>query len=497
MILSILTFVIAIIILFVFCHKNKIIYPLIIKFVGIIATFFSALEYIVKVSVYSPKIGFDYNIYLLLFNIKLNISALALLGILGVSMIMASSVALICTWKKDKNVYFLLIPIIFVFLLNATDFIEILYLGILNSGFMLNFAESIVKAVQMFCVLILGAFMLLSYISLVKNYRNSNVFNKKKDILISGIIWFVLDLSYILIVIVCKLNYYMFYMLDARKFPIQIVAPNGNSVIFSFAISIFVTIFVIVFIYIYILSQSRFSSKKMFNFLKEKDEGVLMIMHTYKNAFASILMYADKNEEYDFLGTDRSRLDAIRTIASEQFEKIGRSMDVCKGNKLTAATIETVDLKQCVLQAIDRSYVDFEVEKKFCDEDVIICGEKDHITESIVCVLNNAYDSMRKKEENERHIEVVVGIDKPYYYIEVTDNGEGIEKNKIGAVFDAFYSTKKGGSNYGLGLAYVKKTINAFGGDVKIKSKVGVGTTLQLFFNMSDLHRKGIKIWKK
>ncbi len=260
MILSILTFVIAIIILFVFCHKNKIIYPLIIKFVGIIATFFSALEYIVKVSVYSPKIGFDYNIYLLLFNIKLNISALALVGILGVSMIMASSVALICTWKKDKNVYFLLIPIIFVFLLNATDFIEILYLGILNSGFMLNFAESIVKAVQMFCVLILGAFMLLPYISLVKNYRNSNVFNKKKDILISGIIWFVLDLSYILIVIVCKLNYYMFYMLDARKFPIQIVAPNGNSVIFSFAISIFVTIFVIVFIFIYILSQSRFSS---------------------------------------------------------------------------------------------------------------------------------------------------------------------------------------------------------------------------------------------
>ena len=446
-----------------------------------------------KITVYSPKIGVDYNMYLMLFNIKLNISTLALIGVFGVSMLMAASLTLIYTWEKNKKIFFLLIPIVLVFALNATDFIEILYLRALGMGFGPNFAENIVKAVYVFCLLFLCAFIVFPYISLVKNFRNSNVFKKKSDILISGIIWFVLDLSCIIIVFACKLNYYMFYMLDVRKFPIKIVTPSENNVLLSFAMSSFVVIFVMIFIFRYISSQNYFNSKKVLEFLKEKDEGVLMIMHTYKNVFASILMYADKSEEYAFLGTERNRLDAIRMIAQEQFEKIGQSMDVCKADNLTAVKTDTVDLKQCVLRAIDRSYVDFAVVTRFCDENVIIYGEKEHITESIVCVLNNAYDSMRNKNEDERHIEIVVGTDEPYYYIEVTDNGEGIEKNKIGAVFDMFYSTKKGGKNYGLGLSYVKKTINSFGGDVKIRSKVGIGTTVQLFFSMGDLYRKGIK----
>lgn len=496
MILSLLVFVTVIMILFVFCYKTKIIYPLIIKFIGIIATFFSVLEYIVKLSVYSSKISYDYRLYLMLFNIKLNISTLALIGVFGISMLMVASLIFIYTWEKNRKIFFLLIPIVCFFALNATDFIEVIYLRTFDLGLTMNFAENIVNTIHMLGLAFLGWFIIFPYIFLSKSYRSSNVFKKKNDLLINGVIWFALDLSYILIVIVCKLSYYMFYMLDARKFPIKIVTPDENSMLFVAAVSIVVTIFVIAFVLRSMSSQSYLNSKKVVDLLQEKDEGVLMIMHTYKNAFASILMYSDKNEEYNFLGSERERLDAIKIIAQEQFEKIGRSMNACKTDKLIAVTLERVDLKQCVLQAIDRSYVDFAVRTKFCDEDVIIQGEKNHITESIVCVLNNAYDSMRNKNEDERYIEVVVGVDEPYYYIEVVDNGKGIEKNKIGAVFDVFYSTKKGGNNYGIGLSYVKKVTNAFDGDVEIRSKVGKGTTVQLFFFTGSLC-KGDKKWKK
>ena len=58
--------------------------------------------------------------------------------------------------------------------------------------------------------------------------------------------------------------------------------------------------------------------------------------------------------------------------------------------------------------------------------------------------------------------------------VEVTDTGIGMIESVCDKVFDAFYSTRPGGS--GLGLPTTRKIIEAHGGSIEVRSEVGKGS---------------------
>jgi len=62
--------------------------------------------------------------------------------------------------------------------------------------------------------------------------------------------------------------------------------------------------------------------------------------------------------------------------------------------------------------------------------------------------------------------------------IDVIDTGRGIEPQVLGRIFDAYYSTKKGG--HGLGLAISKRIVEEHGGSITAVSEVGKGTDFRI-----------------
>ena len=69
--------------------------------------------------------------------------------------------------------------------------------------------------------------------------------------------------------------------------------------------------------------------------------------------------------------------------------------------------------------------------------------------------------------------------------VEIIDTGTGVSPAAVERIFDAFYSTRSGGS--GLGLPTVRKIMEAHGGTVQCESEPGRGTRFTLCFPAANV----------
>jgi two-component system sensor histidine kinase PilS (NtrC family) len=81
------------------------------------------------------------------------------------------------------------------------------------------------------------------------------------------------------------------------------------------------------------------------------------------------------------------------------------------------------------------------------------------------------------------HIEVIALPLKDGVRLIIRDNGIGIEEDKLLHIFDPFYTTRAGGT--GLGLANVDRIVRAHGGDVRVDSQIGEGTSFMIWMPCS------------
>lgn len=73
-----------------------------------------------------------------------------------------------------------------------------------------------------------------------------------------------------------------------------------------------------------------------------------------------------------------------------------------------------------------------------------------------------------------------------YVVLKVHDTGTGIPENKIGKIFEPFWTTKKSGEGTGLGLSTAYGIIKQTGGYIFADSEVGLGTTFSIYIPSHD-----------
>ncbi len=102
-------------------------------------------------------------------------------------------------------------------------------------------------------------------------------------------------------------------------------------------------------------------------------------------------------------------------------------------------------------------------------------GEEDKLRQVLVNLLENAF---RFTPEQGR-ICVSALLQPQFVEIQVSDTGAGIAAEHIPHVFERFYKVDRSrrDEGTGLGLAIVKHIVQAQGGDVRVESREGVGST--------------------
>lgn len=104
-------------------------------------------------------------------------------------------------------------------------------------------------------------------------------------------------------------------------------------------------------------------------------------------------------------------------------------------------------------------------------------------------VLTNLIDNAIRHTPSGGRVTVSVTPFEPYLKINVSDTGTGIAQEDLPFVFERFYKADKartrGKAGTGLGLAIAQNIVQAHGGQIDVRSKVGQGTTFSFTLPLS------------
>jgi two-component system phosphate regulon sensor histidine kinase PhoR len=227
-----------------------------------------------------------------------------------------------------------------------------------------------------------------------------------------------------------------------------------------------------------------------------KSDFVSNVSHELRTPLALIRMYAE-TLEMDRVKTDEKRYEYYRIINQES-ERLTRLIN----NILNFSRIESgrkeykfsaVDINQVTQNVFDTYSYHIEQEgfqlKIELDSQISpVQADSEAVSEALINLIDNAIKYSRDNKE----ITVRTGELDDSVFLEVQDQGIGIDQVHQNAIFEKFYRISSAlvhdTKGSGLGLSLVQHIMNSHEGKIWLKSEPGKGSTFRLIFpiNKSD-----------
>jgi len=125
-----------------------------------------------------------------------------------------------------------------------------------------------------------------------------------------------------------------------------------------------------------------------------------------------------------------------------------------------------------------------------------IYADLSQIDQIITNLVSNAADAVAGNEKigirtrnvsvdsSDQHLPSVPG---EYVELSVWDTGKGMDDPQLDRFFEPFYTTKEIGKGTGLGLPMVYGIVTQHGGEIKVESRKGEGSTFRVFLPRTDM----------
>ncbi len=238
--------------------------------------------------------------------------------------------------------------------------------------------------------------------------------------------------------------------------------------------------------------------KEMLNRLtkleEEKNEFIAKMSHELKTPLTSInesikiilkrLVGEVTPNQEKFLTIAKKNSERLAKLITELFEAVNSS-----GQKmfLEISNINIVNLINDIITDLkplaENKKIDIEINILCNQEDANISGDYNKIYRALLNIIENSI----KYSNYEGKIKIDIYEQKQQLFVEVQDNGIGIDKDQIDKIFEKFYQIKdpviKYQTGVGLGLSIAKEIIEAHNGSIKAESKGrGFGTKFTIMF---------------
>lgn len=181
----------------------------------------------------------------------------------------------------------------------------------------------------------------------------------------------------------------------------------------------------------------------------------------------------------DLTDKTRDRLGVIHSQIQRVGEIVRRLLDMTRRPQLKQESVSLNDLvdglQQLWLPTLTAHGVDFHVDSPM---GVVVSADRKQMEQLFINLVNNAVDAMPEGG----HIHLRVQPEGEGWNIELRDSGQGIPADVLPKVFKPMFTTKPEGKGTGLGLPICREIVRTHGGEIRLVSEVGQGTTV--IFNL-------------
>jgi C4-dicarboxylate-specific signal transduction histidine kinase len=118
---------------------------------------------------------------------------------------------------------------------------------------------------------------------------------------------------------------------------------------------------------------------------------------------------------------------------------------------------------------------------------LLVRADRIQLQQVILNLANNGMDAMADKAAGDRIITIQATLpEESRLEVSVIDSGPGVPEDKLTAVFDTFYTTKKHGT--GLGLSIVRTIVETYGGKIWAHNRPEGGAVFRFTLPLSGPH---------
>jgi signal transduction histidine kinase len=112
------------------------------------------------------------------------------------------------------------------------------------------------------------------------------------------------------------------------------------------------------------------------------------------------------------------------------------------------------------------------VERQYAG-DTVVSALPDQLRQALMNLILNALQAMKGSGS----LRLTTAVAERTVTATIADSGPGIPKHHLSRIFDPFFTTKNQGEGSGLGLTVARRIIRKFGGDIRLESVEGAGTS--------------------
>jgi signal transduction histidine kinase len=214
------------------------------------------------------------------------------------------------------------------------------------------------------------------------------------------------------------------------------------------------------------------------------------VAHELNNPINNIMLTSNalRDDYEDF--SDEDRLDLVDDLVSqsERAQRIVRNLlDFARESEIEADAHAVQDIIEDTLRlaANQIGLSKVKVKGEIAANLPPIYGDRQQLQQVFLNIVLNALDAMPKGGT----LSVSCGTtsDRELVAVDFADTGVGIPEHRISEVFNPFFTTKAGAKGTGLGLSVSLGIIRQHGGDMKVQSEVGKGTTFSVLLPVAKV----------